>query len=1323
MISLEEKKETQIQSNYFCYELRKAKKVSNAQKKLEIPKMIQIQKKNNSEQNWKEKRFVKFNILNLNISYILIILLIKTNIYNSSKIRISKLISITEITITIKGTGNQNILTNGNNPNAIFLNNNKLETSGKTINIPNEEEINIVTIQWNSNIVNCNRLFNGLSNIISIDFSNFNSFTTGNSLFKGCSKLESIKFNNLITLSLTSVEAMFDGCSSLVSLDLSSFDTSSVTSFSGMFCGCNSLVSLDIHSFDTRRGQRFGGMFKYCNSLTSLDLSNFQTPSAIIMDTMFIGCSSLKYLNLSNFDTSSVSLFNGMFSGCSSLEILDIHSFDTKKGKKFQEMFKQCDSLTSLDLSHFQTPDAILMDSMFEECSSLKLLNLSNFDTSSITSFNNMLSGCSSLESLDLQSFDTKKGKQFTSMFNGCSSLTSLDLNNFQTPDAINLEFMFNDCNNLEFLNINNLDISSIDNMNNIFSGCSSLKSLNLTNFGETKATSISNMFYGCSSLTSLDLHNLKTPYAIQMGNMFNGCISLENLQIDNLNTSKAIFMDNMFNNCKALKSLNLSNFYAPLATNIESMFQGCNSLTLLDISNLNSKSVNNMDSLFSGCNSLISLYLGNFDTSSAITFQNMFYGCNSLLSLNLSSFDTSHVENMNNMFNGCNSLVSLVLNNFETSSVTEMSNLFQNCASLTSLNLSNFDTSHVINMGNLFNGCTLLESLDLRNFDTSSSEEISSMFKNCLSLKSLDISSFNTANVKYMDNMFYNCSSLKLLNLKNFSTLSALQYEEILNGCNYDLIYCINPENVEKIQSQFTPFPNNICSESCFNKLDIKIIIEEMTCIDHCIDHETYRFEYNNKCYLTCPEGTYPHNFFCEDNLYCEKFYNYEQTGCLEIIPEGYYLNDSTLKTIDKCMDKCHECNMNSTLLELCISCNNDDNYFPKLNDSLNNGDFINCYNQIPEGYYLDNIEKVYKPNITVNEKDVETSIITFLSTQNVIETTEPLINEVTQSDITIETETFINDNNNHNSNVFPNLNGYFYELTLLNNLEIKNLYRNKTFLEFSEETISLLINKLNLNENEQKIYIYISEFTSDDSNSATNDYEYDLLLENGTQLNISDINENLYYDIYLPIENLELANYYYFLYFLEQGYDIYDKNNDFYKDVCSPAHLEENDMTLEDRKKDIYPNNVILCKENCNYKGVNIEEKRIICSCSLNENKQNSEINEEDDGNFISYFLDNINYKIFKCYNLLLNFNNLINNYAFYLIAAIFLSSIIIYLLFYFCTIPKIKIYIMREMPTEIRIRQEVRKQLIKINSAKKIKLSNPNSKNKPINNTTNN
>jgi hypothetical protein len=157
--------------------------------------------------------------------------------------------------------------------------------------------------------------------------------------------------------------------------------------------------------------------------------------------------------------------------------------------------------------------------------------------------------------------------------------------------------------------------------------------------------------------------------------------------------------------------------------------------------------------------------------------------------------------------------------------------------------------------------------------------------------------------------------------------------------------------------------------------------------------------------------------------------------------------------------------------------------------------------------------------------------------------------------------------------------------------------------------------------------------------------DYIYEYILENGTVLDLNSIEEDIYVDVYVPITDLELAKFNLTKHFAEQGYDIYDINSAFYKDFCTPAYLGDNDITLKDRKKDIYPNNITLCKKNCKYNGINIEEKRVICSCNLNSDKieENNNILEEDDGNFESYLLDNINYKIFICYKLFFNVENL--------------------------------------------------------------------------------
>ena len=112
---------------------------------------------------------------------------------------------------------------------------------------------------------------------------------------------------------------------------------------------------------------------------------------------------------------------------------------------------------------------------------------------------------------------------------------------------------------------------------------------------------------------------------------------------------------------------------------------------------------------------------------------------------------------------------------------------------------------------------------------------------------------------------------------------------------------------------------------------------------------------------------------------------------------------------------------------------------------------------------------------------------------------------------------------------------------------------------------------------------------------------------MENGTQLNLSNLKDDFYISISVPIRDLDLANFDFAKEFSKNGYDIYDKNSDFYNDVCSSASTNRNDIILKDRKADIYPNNVTLCKGNCVYKETSLEEQRIVCECNLNADKIN--------------------------------------------------------------------------------------------------------------------
>jgi len=213
-------------------------------------------------------------------------------------------------------------------------------------------------IVFNDDITDLIGFFEGCTNIISLDLSNFDSrnITNMKCMLSGCQKLKEIKgLNHLITNKVTSMKAMFQNCHEITFLDLSNFDTSNVTNMSFMFTGCNSLKEI-----------------KGINKLI--------TNKVIEMEGMFLYCKELEYLDLSDFDTSNATSMKNMFSKCYKLkEIKGINKFITKKVNDLSSMFNQCKTIERLDLSSFEISNVKDMSNMFSECNSLKELNLMNF--------------------------------------------------------------------------------------------------------------------------------------------------------------------------------------------------------------------------------------------------------------------------------------------------------------------------------------------------------------------------------------------------------------------------------------------------------------------------------------------------------------------------------------------------------------------------------------------------------------------------------------------------------------------------------------------------------------------------------------------------------------------------------------------------------------------------------------------------------------------------------------------------------------------------------------------------------------------------------
>ena len=421
--------------NYLSYLLRDKNSLSKNKEIFNINNKEENEILNN-EKRRKNKNYLILTSKTNNISllffnyFILLNLIIiinsKKNLYKNRKLDSTEV-----IVIKIKGSGTQSILNSDflPQPNEVYVNDNfiNIDNENKINNLLDEE--NNITMKWNDKLESFASMFNGLSNIIEIDFLNFDTsrVTAMNNMFCDCTNLISVKINNLDTSLVTSMGSMFKGCHIITSLNLSSFNTSIVGVMSYMFEDCFSLISLDLSNFKTPLLFNMLAMFDNCYSLVSLNISNLITSKVSIMVSIFNNCFSLKSLDLSNFDTSSVYIMGSMFANCT--------------------------SLTSLDLSNFNTSSLVSAPNMFYHCDNLILLNISNFNLTKCFSSTNMFYNCSNLKYIDLNNVIEGNNLNSDSMFDGVPENVIYCSNNEETIANISQKLKakicsINDCSN-----------------------------------------------------------------------------------------------------------------------------------------------------------------------------------------------------------------------------------------------------------------------------------------------------------------------------------------------------------------------------------------------------------------------------------------------------------------------------------------------------------------------------------------------------------------------------------------------------------------------------------------------------------------------------------------------------------------------------------------------------------------------------------------------------------------------------------------------------------------------------------------------------------
>ena len=160
----------------------------------------------------------------------------------------------------------------------------------------------------------------------------------------------------------------------------------------------------------------------------------------------------------------------------------------------------------------------------------------------------------------------------------------------------------------------------------------------------------------------------------------------------------------------------------------------------------------------------------------------------------------------------------------------------------------------------------------------------------------------------------------------------------------------------------------------------------------------------------------------------------------------------------------------------------------------------------------------------------------------------------------------------------------------------------------------------------------------------------------------------ENTTIEVFIPIQlNEELENLYKKL--LDQGYNLFDPDDSFYRDLCTPYESENGTDVLLDDRISYYYNKVYndtTCPQNCNFMSYSTETKYLKCECSSNVTDivtlDVDNLNKENVYKSFYSTLKYSNWKVMLCYKLVFNFKIFCHNYGSILTLILF----IIYLLF---------------------------------------------------------
>ena len=196
--------------------------------------------------------------------------------------------------------------------------------------------------------------------------------------------------------------------------------------------------------------------------------------------------------------------------------------------------------------------------------------------------------------------------------------------------------------------------------------------------------------------------------------------------------------------------------------------------------------------------------------------------------------------------------------------------------------------------------------------------------------------------------------------------------------------------------------------------------------------------------------------------------------------------------------------------------------------------------------------------------------------------------------------------------------------------------------------------------------------------------------------------------------------------------GYNLFNSNDEFYTDICTPfTSINNTDILLIDWKNDIYNKyaNISVCQENCNLESYNENSNTVSCYYNAQSNDTKIDLNIDKKFNlktmtdsFYNY-LNNSNFRVLKCYKVAIDLTTIIQNIGRIIMTIILLVFIILFIIFLVKGNAQINLYLKKILDNIFELNENKKNIKDKNNKILNIKSKNIKNKKKKKNKINNN